>query len=66
MVITKKSQSGDVERFLGGILYYLNNFNYVSLCGGASSNILSYDCQNVDIINSNISNYFVKRSQYKP
>jgi len=71
VVITKRH--GCVyERYLSGILYYLNNYNYVSLlppCSSAYGHImfaeLGYNCFNVDLENVKIDSYFVKRSQNK-
>jgi len=55
------------ERFLSGICYYLNNNKYVSLGNENSVNpeILGYDVWTVDIVNDNLSNYFVKKVQQK-
>jgi len=54
------------ERYLSGILYYLNNNKYISLCGDSSSpSILGYDCWKVDIENNNLPNFFIKTVQQK-
>ena len=72
-VMTNKAQTCVYERYLSGILYYLNNYNYVSLCGETSSpdqltmlQELGYDCHNVDIIHDKISCYFAKTIQQRP
>jgi hypothetical protein len=54
------------ERYLSAICYYLNNNNYVSLCGNAiNPNTLGYDCWKVDIENDKLDNFFVKKVQQK-
>jgi hypothetical protein len=60
--------SGSVqsERYLAGILYYLNANSYVTLCGDAATKeSLGYDCWNVDIANNELSHAFVKEVQQK-
>jgi hypothetical protein len=65
-ILTTRADSCKSERYLSGILYYLNNYKYVSICGDiATPSILGYDCWNVDIENDNLTNYFIKRVQQK-
>lgn len=66
VIIGSFHDSVQSERYLSAICYYLNNNNYVSLCGDAcNKNILGYDCWNVDIENDKLNNFFVKRVQQK-
>jgi hypothetical protein len=54
------------ERFLSNILYYLNNNKYISICGDIDTiGSLGYDCWTVDIENSQVNNYFIKKVQQK-
>lgn len=63
MIINGSVQS---ERYLSGILYYLNNYKYESICGEIETpETLGYDCWTVDLVNDNLSNYFVKKVQQK-
>jgi len=64
-IILVKNQSQNFERYFSGILYYLNNFNYVSLCGDATRNVMGYDTRTVNIIKSKLNNIFVKTNQNK-
>ncbi len=66
VIISRSDGSEQSERYLSGILYYLNNYKYVSICGEIeNTNILGYDCWKVDIENDSLSNFFVKRVQQK-
>ena len=64
IVITSR-QKGSIqsERYLSGILYYLNNYKSVSLCGNFINN--DYDFLKIDIEKDSSKSYFVKRSQDK-
>ena len=54
------------ERYLAGILYFLNDNSYHSICGDAiTPEILGYDCWNVDIESNNLPHAFVKEVQQK-
>tara|TARA_Y100000816_G_C25978885_1_gene511014 strand:- start:604 stop:960 length:357 start_codon:yes stop_codon:yes gene_type:complete len=54
------------ERYLSGIMYYLNNYKNISICGDCQSpDVLGYDCWDVDIENNSLSHYFVKDVQQK-
>jgi hypothetical protein len=66
LIIEYRHHSERSERYLPGILYYLNNFKYESICGAIDNiDTLGYDCSTVDVINDNISRYFVKTTQQK-
>lgn len=67
LIITGRHQgSTQSERFLGPILYYLNNNQHYSICGDMMSpQICGYDCWTVNIQSDNISKFFVKRVQQK-
>jgi hypothetical protein len=66
IITTRHGGSTQSERYLSGIMYYLNNNNYVSICGDMSSpQVLGYDCWNVNIENNDLSNYFIKTVQQK-
>lgn len=66
IIICRFGGSVQSERYLSGILYYLNNYKYISICGDMSSpSILGYDCWNVDIKNNNFQTYFIKSVQQK-
>ncbi len=53
------------ERYLSGILYYLNNYKLYSIDGSIERDILGYDCWTVDIEKDKIDRYFVKHIQQK-
>lgn len=54
------------ERFLAGVLFYLNNRKFVSLCGDMSTpTVLGYDCWTVNPANNSLPHYFVKSVQQK-
>lgn len=62
IVITIRHQSESGERYLSGILYYLNNHIHADIDGDMDD--LCYDCWKVDLYH-NIDHYFVKRIQQK-
>ena len=68
VVLERFGHCGSVqtERYLSGIMYYLNNYKSQSICGNVKSpDILGYDCWNVDIENNSLPHYFVKEVQQK-
>jgi len=66
VVTSRQNGSTQSERFLSNILYHLNNNKYISICGDIDTiSSLGYDCWNVDIENSNVDNFFVKKIQQK-
>jgi hypothetical protein len=67
IIITQRWQSCCSERYLSGILYYLNNYRMISIDGDIETReILKYDCWTVDLINDPIpERYFVKKVQQK-
>lgn len=62
IVIINREESVISERYLGAILYYLNNHNNYGL---NNHNNLTYDVFNVDPIISTNKEYFIKRTQSK-
>lgn len=64
IVITTRYESECSERFLCGILYYLNNYILTSIDGESNTSFLEH-CLHVDLINDKTSKHFVKRLQQK-
>ena len=62
IVITIRNQSESSERYLSGILYYLNNYIHADIDGDMDRQC--YDCWKVDLYH-NIDSHFVKRIQQK-
>ena len=60
--ITTKSESEVHERYMSGILYYLNNYKIDDI---DHCNDNDYDFWTCDPINASASSYFVKRIQQK-
>jgi hypothetical protein len=64
IIIVNRSQSEASERYLSGILYYLNNHIMTSINNIGSSE--KYDCWSVDLLNDSFPGiYFVKKVQQK-
>jgi len=64
IIIVNRNQSEASERYLSGVLYYLNNHIMTSINNINSSK--KYDCWNIDLINDSFPGiYFVKRVQQK-
>ena len=59
-IVLNRPDSECSERYLSGILYYLNNYSLADLCP-----VIDYDFRTIDIINSNTPNWFLKRFQQK-
>ena len=54
------------ERYLAGILFFLNSYSYMSICGDAATpEALGYDCWKVDIHVNSLPHAFVKEVQQK-
>ena len=60
LVITVRLQSEYSERYLSAILYHLNN-----RCASSLYTHVTYDCWTIDIINTRVRHYFIKRLQQK-
>jgi hypothetical protein len=67
IIITIRVHSCCAERYLSGIMYYLNNYVMTSIDGDIDSlDILKYNCWTVDLINDTIlERCFVKKVQQK-
>jgi len=65
IIITKRYQSCDCERYLSPILYYLNNKIIYSIDGRIDDLQNNYDCWTVDIYNNNSNSFFIKKVQQK-
>jgi hypothetical protein len=67
LTITTRYESMCSERFLSGILYFLNNSIITNINLDLNKDIdnLSYDCWKINLINGNVSEYFAKRVQQK-
>jgi hypothetical protein len=66
IIITNRIESSCSERYLSGILYYLNDYIMDSIDGDIELHNLKYDCWNVNLIEDNISErFFVKKVQQK-
>lgn len=67
IIITIRAHSCCSERYLSGIMYYLNNYVMTSIDGDIDSlDILKYNCWTVDLINDTIpERCFVKKVQQK-
>ena len=63
ITIKKRIESINGERYLSGILYYLNNNKHNSLCGNFIYN--DYKCKNTNINDIESNSFFVKISQSK-
>jgi len=64
IIITTRYESECSERYLCGILYYLNNYILTSIDGESNDPFLQY-CLHVDLINETTNKYFLKRLQQK-
>jgi hypothetical protein len=64
IIITTRYESECSERYLCGILYYLNNYILTSIDGVSDTCFLNY-CLHVDLVNDKTSKYFLKRLQQK-
>lgn len=66
IVVTDRLESEYGERYMAIILYKLNNYKNFSIDGDANTiDLLGYDYMNVDPLNNNIKNFFVKKCQQK-
>jgi len=65
IIITGRTESCKSERYLGAIMYKLNDYKNSSIEDSASCISLGYNCWTVNIINDNLTNYFVKSVQQK-
>jgi hypothetical protein len=67
-IIITSRYNGSVhsERYLSGILYYLNNYIMTSIDGDIEFHNLKYDCWTVNLIEDNIpERFFIKKVQQK-
>jgi hypothetical protein len=64
IVITIRHQSESSERYLSGILYYLNNYIHADIDGDMDDLYKGYDSIKVNLYD-NIDRHFVKRNQQK-
>ena len=64
IIIEKKQESIDGERYLSGLLYYLNNNKHNSLCGNFIYN--DYNWLDTNISCNKSKSFFVKVTQSKP
>ena len=66
IIITVRRDSCCSERYLSGILYYLNNNVMTSIDGDIEIHNLKYDCWTVDLLKDNIKErFFMKKVQQK-
>jgi hypothetical protein len=65
IVITVRNDSCATERYFWMILYRLNNNRLANIDGLLEDIESKYHCGNVDVVNSVVNSYFVKRSQNK-
>lgn len=66
IIITYRTESCFSERYLSGILYYLNNYIMTSIDGDIELHNLKYNCWTVNLIEDNIpERFFVKKVQQK-
>lgn len=64
IILTEKRDSHIAERYLGAILYKLNDYKNFDIDGNMKNR--NYDCWSVNLLDNNHAHYFMKRVQLKP